>query len=424
MKAKQERRDPREGALIVAIIIALVAATFLGTAIVSMATSARFQRLHAGMMNRALYLAESGVEYVLADLTRRLENEISPMPTQGVYELSNGDQFIVGVAFTNEQGIVVPITGVANPGSRFLQSRFRTIFELTRVEEAGGGRGTDLPPGGRMKTTGPSGRIPALNPQGYEVSLPYDWKSDPELDFVRDWQCTDELLAYDVQVKVNPYERGSGFSQHYLLGISFRHYSHNKTYGLSFFRSLTDTPPGQTPSWVGQLPASFQNLRGTNVYLVLWSRNGGIGTMDLINHRILTPDDGVVDFHNGYHQIRPYSTLLVDLTERSNATTGARENHIIAYIQSTNVYAAGVAPEDMTWPPDQVVFPNPVVWQNGATTVIDNRLTSQGFDDDEPPEIGIHSYYDQAGANKVFFVDFAFRMAGCDTIGFKRVRQY
>ncbi len=415
----------KSGSLLIVIMIALMGAVFLGGAILSMATSARYQRVHYGTASRAYYLAESGGAYA-----RAIRKENPGVLPSGTFTLKNGDQFIVHTVSHNDQ-IVVQSIGIANPGSH-IEARRRLYFELTDHTE------TDVLPVGfdfdedgefddkywsadgvvpTIRTTGPSGHEPALDLKGTTGHISLKWQEHPELSLDTVWAYNGGLLSYDVQVKISPFERGVGFSEHYMLGISFRlQHDINNSYGMSFFQSHSGTPPGRTPAWVTALPPAFQELRGTNVYVVLWHRDGPVNSLQLINHRMLTPDDSVWAWHTQGNMVYPsfkdYSTLLLELKEQYRNGSDERENHIAAYLQSTDVYPRWASREDMVWQDDTDVFPGPLVWHNGVVTNVDSRLTSDNFNIILPPEIGVHVYYDQEGANKKFFDDFAIRVEG------------
>ncbi len=420
------RTTSRDGALLIAVVIGLTAAMFLGMAVLSMATSARFQRIHYGTSSRAYYLAESGGSYARA-IRNIIQQTGETIAYDGLYTLSNGDQFLVET-LSEGPPVVVRSTGIANPGSH-IEARRRLIIEITDTKtddtlpvgfdfDGDGAFDEDywtaynLDP--KIRDTGPSGGQPALDLKGEEGQLALNWQPHEDLNLTRVWGYNGGLLSYDVQVKIKPFDTGqqAAYSKHYMLGISFRlHPDINHCYGLSYFRSLAGTVPGHTPSWVRGMPQAFQDLRGTNIYLVLWYRDGEIGTMDLINYRLLTPADPVVEVRNNDPELKDYSTMLLQLKEQYGSG-GVRENHVTAYLQGTSSYPLWTSRTNMVWQEDTSVFPAPVTWQDGAVTNLDSRLTSENFDSIQPAEIGIHVFYDLAGANHKFFDDFAIRMEG------------
>jgi hypothetical protein len=417
------QRD-RSGAVLLVVVLSMVAAGVVGVAMLSMATSARYEQLHVGLADRAYYLAESGAQYVRA--VRRTDPTLFP---QGTYTLENGDQFDV-VTMSNAHRILVRSVGVVNPGTH-LEARRQMHFDINerRIAEETLPIGFDFDQDGQfdsdmwtavnlaptIRDTGPSGGQPALDLKGEAGQIYLNWQNYPEMDLAYAWLASGRLLEYDVQLKIQPFETGnqSAFSDHYMLGISFRlHPDTNHCYGLSYFRSRTDFS-GPAPTWVRSLPPAIQHLRGTNLYLVLWYQNGG--QFELLNYRRLGTADGVILLRNGEQELRDYSTLLVEVRERYRSGD-ARENMIAGYIASTNHYPVwpGGGGSNVVWQDDASVFPAPVVWWNGVVTNIDDRITSANFDQIKPAEVGVHVYYDQAGANKKFFDDFAMRLPGFD----------
>ena len=418
MKTNRQRSG-RRGSILVVVVIALLGASFLGAAFLSMATSSRFQRVHAASTYRAYYLAESGGAYVRS--VRLMDHTAMPA---GLFTLANGDQFSL-VSFTHDQQLIVQSTGIANPGSQ-IEARRMLTFVLTDLENDVIPVDFDLENDGqfdddmwntvdvdpKIRTTGPSGGQPALDLKGTEGQIYLNWQDKPEVNLAQVWAYSGGLLDYDVQVKIKPFDTGSqaAYSKHYMLGISFRlHPDINNCYGLSYFRSNAGTNPGQTPSWVNELPPAFAALRGTNVYLVLWYRDGGIGTLDLLGHRLLTPADQVVEIRNDNPELKDYSTVLVSLKERYG-DQGQRENVITAFMQGADIYPLWESRADMEWQDNSAVFPAPVQWEDGSTSKVDARLTSEDFDVNRPAEVGIHVFYDRSGANLKFFDDFALRM--------------
>ena len=245
-----------------------------------MATSSRYQRIHAGMANRAFYLSESGAAYVHS--VRMLDASLAP---SGTFTLSNGDQFMVHTIVTNGQ-VTVQSTGIANPGTH-IEARRRLHFISSQFGDADVlPMGFDFDDDGsfdddvwtavnvdpKIRSTGPSGGQAALDLKGEEGHIYLNWQAHQELNLQTVWTSKGGLLSYDAQVKIKPFDTGqqAAYSKHYMLGISFRMQDVDHCYGISFFRSHDGTNPGQTPSWVNAMPQAFQDLRGTNLYHHQW----------------------------------------------------------------------------------------------------------------------------------------------------------
>lgn len=406
--------------MLVPLVIGLTALASLGTALLAMATSARYQRLHFGNSIRAYYLAESGGSYVRS--VRMHDKTLLP---SGTFTMANGDLFSVHT--TEENGrVVVTSIGTVNPETH-LEAQRRLHFEIS--ENPGGDVlpvGFDLDNDGQfdsetwsvenvgptIRDTGPSGGQAALDLKGEEGAIFLNWQDKPDLDLAQVWAYSGGLLNYDLQVKISPFDTGqqNAYSKHYLLGLSFRVQADTShSYGLSFFRSLAGAAPNQTPSWVASLPPAFQALRGDNIHLLLWTRQGPINTMEIIARRTLTPDDPVIEIRNGHEELRNYSTLLLQLHEQYNAD-GLRENVMSAYIQGLEGYPLWDSRDEMVWQEDTGTFPAPVQWENGQSEIRNGLYVSGDFNLLRPDEIGIHVLYDRTGANLKFFDDFAMRV--------------
>lgn len=458
-------RQRRAGATLVVVVISMVAAAVVGTAILSVSTSSRYERLGVGATGRAYYLAESGADFV------RAHDPALRAGLSGTYTLANGDQFIITVT-TNDPAFmlqdlyftVVNSTGIAHPGTT-LESRQQVRFafldrgitseqgEHDFYDETGEfntdawGISGGLAPA--PKDTGPSGGEGALDIQGTEGYLYLTWNENTNTlakestTLCRAYQTQTNRLGYDVQVKVQPYDNpGVGFGQHYMHGISFRLQADGACYGLSFFRSLPVARDSDRPAWArdARLDANFQALRGTNDHVVLWYRTSSNAVFQLVaSRRLLATDPIIRDYGPTVDPalgIIAYSTLLLQLDDGLDVGGNPR-NEISAYVQSPSNCPACYPPwpgndsSYAVWQTNATVFPAPLVWDNGAATNVDNRILSStnycavavvtnGDGSVEsvyagPPEIGIHMYYDQGGANKKFFDDLAIRIPGSGT---------
>lgn len=459
----------RQGAVLVVVAISMVAAAAAGVAILSVATSSRYERIGLGSTGRAYYLAESGANFVRAHPSEVRTN------LSGTCTLANGDQFVVAVSrqlVTNLDvtmvRTIVQSTGISHPNSAF-ESQQRVTFEfLDRGMTSEEGQNRDLfnddgsfnedawdATGDVTPTprdTGPSGGEGALDLAGEEGGLNLNWAENTNTfdqeatTLCRAYTAQTNLLGYDVQVKVQPYDNpGVGFGQHYLHGISFRLQANGAGYGLSFFRSLPVARDQDRPDWArdARLDANFQALRGTNDHVVLWYRasSNANAVFQLVASKRLTAADPIImDYGASVDPplgIVPYSTLLLQLDEGLDGA-GTNRNEISAYVQSPSNCPACYPPwpnndsSNCVWQTNSVVFPAPLVWDNGVMTNVDARLTSSSNlycsfnvvtnadgtvskDYIGPPEIGIHMFYDQSGANKKFFDDFALKIPGSGT---------
>ena len=453
------RHQRRTGAILVVVAVSMVAATAAGVALLSVATSSRYERLGITSTSRAYYLAESGADFVRAhDVAVRTN-------LSGTYTLANGDQFTIvvtnhvvtnkGVVMTNT---LILSTGIANPATA-LESQQQVHFEFTDHgvtsdqrpmdfynedgsfdAEAWGIGGGSLTP--TPMDTGPSGGEGALDIQGTAGYLYLTWHdSTNTLDkesasLCRAWTKQTNSLGYGVQAKIQPYENpGVGFGAYHMLGISFRLRENGAGYGLSFFRAATANPTPTLP-WINQLSTNWLGLRGTNSYVVLWRRASSNDTFQLINSRRLTTNDAIFRLFNegtanATYGITNYSTLMLDLKEERVGSN--LQNRITAYVQSPVVYPPWPNNDSTNarWPTN-IPFQSPLVWDNGETSIVDtaflsatnyctfasvtnatNGVVSEVYAG--PPEIGIHIFYDIGGANKKFFDDFGVKIPNSGT---------
>ncbi len=460
-------KQSQSGAVLVAVIIGLVAAAFAGVALLSVATSARQERITLSVANRAYYLAESGAAYVRA----RVEEEFDYPPYEGhppiTNTFDNGDQFIVTAYRTNVTRVVTNASitnisssvhvmatsvGVVNPG-RALEARQEIFFDIfsrgisgERLDELQQSlvlfEGDTGSPDYRdelwdetgfskveVKNTGPSrgiALVPKVDKGEMQGRLALSWQDDPRLtdSMMRVYRAKNYLLGYDMQVKLAYFPNVP--TTHLMMGLSFRlHEDTDESYGLSFFRSdpaATNRDLERDAPWVLDLDANFRTLRDTNFYLTLWYRSGAGETIQLINHQRI-PDAFLFEYKGG-RELSYYNTMLVQLREAydSSSATG-RINKIAAYLAHTNTYP--VWPDyfstNALWQDSATAFPAathaPVVWSgppvspaSGDTiTNIDRRVTSAGFMEDPNAEFGIHLFYDRNSDNETFFRDFTIR---------------
>jgi len=440
---KTHRPDCKSGSILIVVLFSLLAAGLIGVAALRVSTSSRYERVGYSMSNRAHYLAESGASYVRS--RRQLDKTFLPI-TPMTLTLDNQDQFTVVASLTNRiddattnlhQHLLVTSVGIVNPGSA-LEARKQLHFDIsergldtnalpiTFIDDKGKFNEDLWDLDGvvaRVMSTGPSGDDPALQLQGEEGQMNLAWQDKPSLDLVQVWSYYGGLLSYDMQAKTQPFDTGdqSAYSEHYMLGLSFRVNTNNGScYGLSFFRSLNKKPsPGI--KWPVQLPAEFQALRGTNIHVVLWHRPSDIGSVTnyvLIKSRRLAPSDGLLVWRQlnpsqpGSWELRDYATLLLELKEKYASGSTNRENHISVYTQNPDVYPrwADGDPVHAEWQENTNKFPHKLTWDSGESEVVDSRSTSAGFGTIKPNEVAIHVFYDMPGASKQFFDDFALRV--------------
>ncbi len=455
--------QPKSGAAVVVVVLSMIAAGLVGTAILSKATSSRYERVQYGISRRAYYLAESGAAYVRA---RAYVEDYYPPPNifhaPLINTFANGDQFIVrayqtnikvatvvaGVTnFASAPHIIAESTGVANPGTK-LEARRQIYFDIQRrvdprILDLGFDNNADgevdeewqFTPEGEGSTGTPRISTPpeggdALEMSSWMGNFGFHWSSNPDLDLVRAWSNNNRFMSYDVQAKLSSAKhdgdsRSPVFNSVFLNGIGFRVQADNlSSYGVSFYRFNPNYD--RYAPWTNDLDRNtFLNtnvLYNTNIYLTLWSRVYP-GKRTIIAYKKLplsmldrSPYYRTVNGSRRYeYDLKPFSTILVSLWEtNSPAGTTNRVNKITVYMQSTNLYPRW--PDGLRnysyskWPADTNVFPAPVVWDSpaGRTVVTNNLFTSAKFNILKPPEINLH-VYDYATK---FFDDFVMRVEG------------
>lgn len=429
MKTGQNRRN---GSVLVIVVISMVAATTAGLAILSVATSSRYERIGLGSTGRAYYLAESGADFVRAQ--RATNPTVLP---SGTFTLSNGDQFIVAASTNSNGRVIVSSIGIASPGTA-LEARMTLSFNIrARVDPRLLDLGFDnddnglldqewqfTPEGADSTGTPQIGTPPeggdALKMENWMGNFQLNWSSNTNLDLVKAWSNNTRLLSYDVQAKVSAakndgYPTNPVFNSILLVGIGFRLQTNKLSgYGLSFYRFHPDFQ--RNSPWTNDLGSTFlTTLRNTNVYLTLWSR-AYPGKRTVIAYKKLSPGNVLYPspIQSGQYDIKPFSTLLVQLKEEWVGATTNRINKITVYMQSTNLYPRW--PDGIRnyvyakWQNETNIFPAPVAWDFPAgTTVVTNSLfTTANFNILKSPEINLH-VYDYATK---FFDDFVMRAEG------------
>ena len=420
-----------QGAALIVLILSMVAAAMVGTAVISMATSMRYERVNLGVATRAYYLAESGASYVRA--CREIDRSALPY---GTYTLANGDQFQVSTS-TNSAGVVmVQSTGIVNPGTH-LESRRALVFNIThRVDPRTLDLGFDNDGDGMLdeewqftpEGTGSTG-VPQMDtpPEGGDAlemdswmgNFQLNWNSNPDLNLVAAWSNNHKRMTYDVQAKVSPakydgYPDDPVFNSALLVGIGFRLQPDKlSSYGASFYRM--DPRFARYAPWTNDLGSAFlTTLRNTNLYLTLWSRLYP-GKREIIAYKRL-PAHMLhrSPMQRGEYDIKPFSTILIQIKEEFVGLTTNRVNKIAVYMQSTNVYARW--PDEIQnytyaqWQDNTNIFPAVVTWDfpAGATVITNALFTTSQFAALKPPEISLH-VYDFAIK---FFDDFVMRVEG------------
>ena len=219
------------------------------------------------------------------------------------------------------------------------------------------------------------------------------------------------LVSYEVQAKVKV-DFDEGKDDYYITGLSFRLNSDaSHCYGVSFFKAYSDARI---------MPAAFDKVLESAAvkngipHVILWVRDMSNPTSpyQLLEYKPLETSDGIVEAITYYVGKKPvvelrlndWSTLLVKVDEKFSGTSGARQNHISAYIASASSY-----PRDtVTWPDQLGDLFTPVAWHASVQPIIDSTITSEDRSPTDP-EVGLHGFYDSKNEREQIFDDFSFR---------------
>ncbi len=425
-----------EGIMLLTIIILITILGILGVSTVYFTSGANQTSLFANANSRAYYLAESGINYGKLNIQKGITYTDATR-----FNLDNGDAFIIRTKYDPQDPsrVIINSTGIANPGSWFeskydLSSNFLKsggidlgpIVGLTvkdkkdriilnpiwsikgepkvKVEKDDGRDvlGFKSQKGPKIDKEGPkTKKIQTYN--AVLLSLGW-WKTSPKKpDLNQAWSDYNELLSYEIQVKIKLKTNGI-YGKYFMHGISFRISSKNpdwtdhkmlRSYGISYFKAKDSIWPFN----VG-LDDSFKEIMNNGVYIVLWEKTGSDNIISLIDYKKLTRDDNVL---YGNH-LKDWSTIFLRLEEKLDGQDGARQNHISGFIQGSSLSPLG----HINWDSGNH---NMIQWENNnPKLVLGNILTTKHFSTYQPDEIGLHAFYDTHLSDKQYFADFSVRL--------------
>ncbi|MDP2645543.1 MAG: hypothetical protein Q8P24_11445 [Desulfobacterales bacterium] len=419
-KIRQQR-----GALLITLIVTMATTAVLGSSMLSYFSISSYGEHLSNRQERAYYLGESGANYALQKF---IANKVTngPFPTLTTFTVGN-DQFAVKTYDKpgDSSRLMIESTGIVGTGwlatrqliTRDIKKSTATLPGQSSTASVGfdlSGSGTldntwTLTPGtdAKIVNTGPSGGG-AVQFKGLTGGINFNWYNNPPApDLLAAWNNNGNLLSYSLQVKVLV-DRQGGKGEYYMMGLSFRVIDDNNSYGISFYRSNGTSGP----SWWSS--SAFANFRATipnngKNYAVLWKKIAG--TYTVLDYTLMTYNlsgnyaDVVTDATSD--RLSDRSSIIIRVREEFDGPGGARQNHLIAYVQGPTNYPSPTvhwqysAFKRISWtwtlnPPQ----PNPPI-----TEVLDGSLTSENFSASRP-ELGIHSFYDSLAANDAFFADF------------------
>jgi type II secretory pathway pseudopilin PulG len=433
------------GAMIIGLIVAITIIGILSAGTLYFTTSSTQTGLFSNAYSRAYYLAESGIRYA-----RSNEREGITYTANTQFNLENGDAFVIRIIDdpSNSSRIIIYSTGIVHSGSWFESKcdltsnspksgsgeNSLTDLSLTVTTEKGKKNKIAIDPrwtftGGsklskiaKAKGSQGEGVIQLTNQKASKgkgskgkgskgsifsailLSLGW-WKVAPENpDLDQAWSENNELLSYEAQVKIKLEGDKGGQGDHFMQGISFRLSPQNpswtnnsvRSYGISYFKSTDSSWPFD----VG-LDTSFNAIMNdSDPYIVLWEKINNNNTLALLDYKKLTLSDGVLDGS----ELEDWATIVVKVEEKFTGPGGTRENHISGFVQGPDTIPQGTIEWDYS---DY----NIVSWNtNDPQPVLDDSLTTTGFDTQKPDEIGIHAFYESSKENKQYFSDFSLKL--------------
>lgn len=410
------------GSVLIGIVIVMVIIAAMGGVLMSMNATSSVNQFGSMDGFRAFYLAESGGQYAIPIINKNIDDPdtLLPLLDGHTFTFNNGDRFQLALSYADPVYTLLS-TGILDQGNRELNATRQITYRITKE----GGPQMDFPFDDDKEAKkefkenwefdGKKGKLkdkkkeldgtPAVELKGDETYMRLNWTNpDATLpDLAKIWADNDELLSYDLQVKVKIMEdlkknKKKGENAEFLVGLTFRD-TGTEMYGLSFLKiydcSDKDSLPAEFCSW---------GLSTDTLYVVLWKNVGGSYSL-IGSHEIA---DGSVQSGD---LLTDWASLVVHLQEEYILDGSGnrqdldgdgffdRRNFISGSIQGADSYPR----ETIDW--DFSLYQD-ILWDSGAVNpIIDNSLTTETFGTDRPPEIGIHNFVNKDYVEKVFVDD-------------------
>ena len=416
----------QKGSALIGILITMVLVSTLGTAMLSMTTSSTFNQLGSTHAAKVYYLAEAGGRYGTSVILKNFADaagNISSLHNK-TYTFSPSGEFELGLTYNaSTKKYTLTSTGRIADAERtitysitdpnIINTPFDTPEDITDLFSPTEGQV-------KFKDSGPS-EGPALNIQvdSYtsESRITLD-NSDIQDLLVDEWTSSDELLSYQLQVKIGIADHLS-FDE-YMVGLTFRGIDDNNFYGYSIAKKAPVRNNLPQNIW-DVIPAAGQ------LYIVLWKRDGG--AYSILSYKPAEAGHGILesgDYNN-------WSTLILTTEEQYRTNSAGeyvdysdtvvepaarvKENIITGYVQgpdASDLVPYAYARDTIIW--DYSKY-NPVQWDTYGSCasgpcddITDHSFATQSdFAGSTPYEIGLHAFFDTSGANKLFVDDFAMR---------------
>ncbi len=414
------------GSVLIGIVIVMVIVGAMGAVLLTMNATSSVNQFGSMDGFRAFYLAESGGQYAIPVINKNINSPdtLIPMLDGHTFSFANGDSFQLALSYAEPVYTLVS-TGILDQGARELNATREITYRITKLNVS-----MDFPfdddkesidefnenfefDGKKGKLKGRKKDLDgnsAVRLKGDETYLRFNWTNpDATLpDLAAHWLTNDELLSYDVQVKVKIEERTKGKTKkdelpEFLVGLTFRD-TGSEMYGLSFLKvddcSDKDSLPEEFCTW---------GLSPGTLYVVLWKNvEGSYSLID--SHQIAGGNllDG--------ESLSEWASLVVQVEEEYVLDGGGnrqdldgdghddRRNLISGYMQGADLY-----PRDtIDW---NFALYQEIPWDSGnANPLVDSSLTTETFGTDRPPEIGVHNFANKDYVNWVYVDDLSLQL--------------
>ena len=421
------------GSVLIGIVIVMVIVGAMGAVLLTMNATSSVNQFGSMDGFRAFYLAESGGQYAIPVINKNINSPdtLIPLLDGHTFSFANGDRFQLALSYVEPVYTLVS-TGILDQGARELNATREITYRITKL-----GVAMDFPFDDdkdakkefkeNFEFDGKKGKLKdkkkdldgtsAVELKGDETYMRLNWTNpDATLpDLAAHWLINDELLSYDVQVKVKIMEddkkKKKDENAEFLVGLSFRDTgveavedAGSEMYGLSFLKvydcSDKDSLPDEFCTW---------GLSPGTLYVVLWKNVGGNYSL-IDSHQVASSSllDG--------EALAEWASLVVRVEEEYVLDGGGnrqdldgdghddRRNLISGYMQGGDLYPRDTIAWDFT-------LYQEIPWDSGAANpLVDTSLTTETFGTDRPPEIGIHNFVNKDYVDKVYVDDLSLQL--------------
>jgi len=370
-KQRKKPGGPRDGALLITVLVVMTAVAAIGAAIAGITASAAHNRIWTTTSSRAYYLSESGGEY--AKYLVSLDETARP---SGTFLFANNSGSFILNSYTDPtdaERVVVESTGV------YKDARHRITFNFIGNEDGGGGTWDGSGDLTEENTLNPDPGDMTFSVEEFDGDLALRIDSLRSADdfrgwiFIREsllfvtasdflraaWEHQGEYLSFEVQVKAAVNFLGPQVS--YMEGLCFRLMPDERCYGLSFARAhdtsidgvptefIPDEPFCIWPGWGGSCWL-WGSRDISNPLIVLWQDVGDASadkrwlvTKDMVPSDNLLNGDELTHKYWDTLMIRIDESPSISCTDISSAAIGdvVTRGGAVATIVGLPLYSSG-----------------------------------------------------------------------------------